>query len=723
MYTPRAMLALATHLLLLGATVSDGDFLRDYAQTRRFMAGRPAGARATPDGASVIFLRASAREPAQMLFAFDVSTGQTRELLTPDQLLKGAAETLSVAEKARLERMRVSARGFTSFRLSPDGARILVVLSGKPYVVFRATGQVQALKVGPGATIDPQFSPDGTHVFYVRDNDVHVVNLAKNTERRVTRGGTEEKPHGLAEFIAQEEMSRFSGYWPSPDGKQLVFQETDHAGLEVFGIADPMHPENAPDRFPYPRAGKMNAAVRLGLTPVAGGKVTWLSWDAARFPYVATVRWPAKGALTVLVQNREQTAQRLLQVDVRTGKTKLLLEETDAAWLNLAQEFPKWLKDGTGFFWMTEKHGGPEVELRRADGALDKSWVLPQAGYVNLVGYDDASRTLYFSGGPSATQTSVWKVVEGGAPVELPLFGPNPGTTTATLSDNGTLLVASHTSLTQMPTWAVFKVDGTRVGDLPSVAVEPSLPLSVTIADVGGFATAVIRPKDFKAGKKYPVVLNVYGGPGHLEVFHSYRENLLLQWLANQGFIVVKLDGRGTPRRGRDWERSIKFDFASTALDQVAGLKALSKVVPEMDLGRVGTYGWSFGGYLSALLGLTQPELIRASIAGAPVVDWRDYDTHYTERYLGLPDAQAQSYEKSSLLTFAANARTPLLLIHGTADDNVYFLHSLKLSDALFKAGKKHELLPLANFTHMVPEPLVQQRLWERMAQFFKENL
>jgi dipeptidyl-peptidase-4 len=199
---------------------------------------------------------------------------------------------------------------------------------------------------------------------------------------------------------------------------------------------------------------------------------------------------------------------------------------------------------------------------------------------------------------------------------------------------------------------------------------------------------------------------------------------LPLQWLANQGFVVVRLDGRGTPGRGREWERAISHDLATIpAQDQIAGLKALGARFAEMDMARIGAYGWSFGGYMAALLAMKHGDVVKYGVAGAPVSDWLDYDTHYTERYLGVPNGPSPAYEVSSLLTYAKDAKGGLLLIHGTADDNVYFSHTLKLSDALFRAGKAHEVLPVANLTHMVPEPLIMQRQWERIARAFKEHL
>jgi dipeptidyl-peptidase-4 len=238
------------------------------------------------------------------------------------------------------------------------------------------------------------------------------------------------------------------------------------------------------------------------------------------------------------------------------------------------------------------------------------------------------------------------------------------------------------------------------------------------------FYAAIVRPRDFDPKKKYPVIVYTYGGPTHAVVSQSMRGWLLPQWLADQGFIVVTLDNRGTAGRGPVWERAVYQKFGSVPLDdQVAGLQALGKQFPELDLERAGIYGWSFGGYLSALAVLKRPDVYKAAVAGAPVTDWEDYDTHYTERYLGLPKENPKAYQEASLLTYAADLKRPLLLIHGTADDNVYFRHSLKLADALFRNGKEFELVPLSGLTHMVPEPVVMENLYLRIARHFQKHL
>ncbi len=704
-------------------------FLHQYAETRRFMSGRPVKPRITPDEKTILFLRAQPTSATQTLFAFDVATGETKELLTPALILQGAEEQLTVEEKARRERMRVSARGFTTYALSEDGQRILVGLSGKLYVYERPTGKVLELKTGPGV-IDPHFSPDGKQVAYVREHDVYRLDLATNQEQRVTRGGTAEKTHGLAEFVAQEEMRRYSGFWWSPDAKHLAYTESDTSGVEKLTIVDVMHPERGGTTFPYPRPGKANAVVRLGVTPVSGGKTVWVAWDAKKYPYLATVAWKKGGPLTVLVQNRTQTEQQLLAVDPRTGKTRMLLTEKDDAWLNLDQDFPRWLEDGSGFLWYTERNGGPEVELRNPDGSLARSWVKPDAGFFGMARFVDADRTLYFHGDPNPTQSYLWRVKDGGAPEKIATGTRAPASEAfAHVSKAGGLLVAMSQTASTMPRLQVLRPDGTRVGELPSVAVAPPFTPKVEFFQVGSerFHAAVIRPRDMKPGVKLPVVVKVYAGPTTTVVRHGMAENLLNQWMADKGFLVVKFDGRGTPLRTAAWERAVKHDFATVTLDdQIAALQSLAQQVPELDLSRVGIEGWSFGGYMAALAVLKRPDVFKAAVSGAPVVDWLDYDTHYTERYLGLPQEHPEAYEKSSLLTYARDASKPmrpLLLIHGTADDNVYFFHTLKLSNALFLAGKPHDLLPLSGLTHMVPDPLVTQRQYERVLGYFQQHL
>lgn len=702
----------------------DASYLRRHAETRGFMLGRPVQPQPTPDGKAVLFLRSQPRQAQLRLYEFDLASGKTRELLTPEMVLRGVQEKLTPEEKARRERQRVSVGGFTRFQLSEDGARILVSLSGKLYVVERGNGTVQKMNTGPGTLLDPRFAPDGKSVAFVRDNDLHVLDLAGQKETPVTKGGSERRTHGLAEFVAQEEMGRFSGYWWSPDSKHLAYEEADADGVEIWHVADPIHPDRPANPTFYPRPGKANVKVRLGIVAATGGKTTWVKWDEQKYPYLAAVRWAHSGPLTILVQTREQTEQVLLRVDPRTGKTTGLLIERDPVWVNIHSDGPRWLKDGS-FLWSSEGPTGPRLEQREPNGARSRVLVPAEQGYQGMVDVDPDAGSVVYKASTDPTEAHLFRLaLESGKPVALT---KEPGIYNAVFSKNHAIYALQASTASSMPVTTVHARDGKLLGTLPSVAEDPPFVPRAELVKVGaepGFYCSILRPHTFDAGKRYPVIVHVYGGPHHQQVLAPMSTRLIDQWLADQGFIIVSIDNRGTPGRGRDWERAIGKHFGTVPLeDQIAGLKALGRRFPEMDLDRVGIYGWSFGGYMSALAVLRRPSVFKAGVAGAPVVDWLDYDTHYTERYLGLPDKEPSAYREGSLLTYAQGLKRPLLLVHGTADDNVYFRHTLKLADALFRAGKDFEVLPLSGLTHMVPDPVVMERLYGRFARFFEKHL
>lgn len=697
--------------------------LAQYAVTWRFRLGAPEAVRVTPDGREVLFLRSGARDFVRDLFSFDVATGVERRLLTASELLGGAEESLTAEERARRQRQRMAARGIASFQLSSDGGSILFPLSGKLYVYDRASQRVRVLADHGGAPVDPRWSPDGRSVSCVRGGELNVIDAGSGTQRALTSGATEGITHATAEFVAQEEMERMAGYWWSPDSATLAYQETDEREVERFQIADPMHPERAPDAFAYPRAGRRNAVVRLGLVSANGGPTTWAQWDRDAFPYLASVTWDAGAPLTILVQNRAQTEERLLAV-APDGSTRELLRETDPAWVNIDPSTPRWLPNGGGFLWSTERGGRWQLELRRADGSLDRVLVPPDVGYRRLINVDSVRRVVRFLASDEPSEQHVWR-----ATLDAPST-PERETTQAgehdALVGSGGVRVVHRNALAEPSTWTVLRDDAVA-GALTSNIEEPVVVPRVELVQVGDdhLRAAIVRPSNYRAGRRYPVLLMVYGGPHAQMVGNARGRFVLAQFFAEQGFVVVSLDGRGTPHRGRDWERAIHRAFGDVPLDdQVRGLQALGARYPELDLGRVGVYGWSFGGYLAALALLRRSDVFRAGIAGAPVADWRDYDTHYTERYLGVPTGDDdETYRRSSLLTWADGLRHPLLVLHGTADDNVYFLHGVRLSDALFRAGRTHEFIPLAGSTHSVADPAVATALYRHMATFLRRNV
>ncbi len=715
-------------------TTADASFLDAFAETGRFRYGQPRAIEVLPDGSGVLYLRSGARDSEGKLYLWDPETREERELLTAADLTENGEEELSAEERARRERMRLTARGIASFRLSPDATRILIPLSGRLFLVDRAQigqdGAVRELESSAGRAIDPRFSPDGSHIATVRGGDLYVIDVATGAEVRLTTRPSDEVENGLAEFVAQEEMGRMRGFWWSPDSRSIAYQQTDHSGMERMHILDPMHPEHEPQAWPYPRPGETNARVRLGVLPISGGPTRWVEWDHERFPYLATVRWPRSGPLTLLVQDREQEEESLLAADPSSGETRPLLSESDDAWINLDQTAPRWLSSGEQFLWSSERDGEWRLELRGADGSLVRALSPEGFGYRSTLHVDEDAGVVWVTASAEPTETHVYT---------LPLSGEGdptrhteePGEHEAVFGRGTDLWV--HVSQTEDgEVESAVRRGDEALGVLPSNLEAPPFMPNLSFETVGRreWRAVVVRPRDFDESLRYPVIVHVYGGPHVRYVTKTPRRYLLSQWQADHNFIVVTIDGRGTPGRGREWERAIDGDFISAPLeDQVEALQQLGDRHPEMDMERVGVWGWSFGGYFSAMAALRRPDIFRAGVAGAPVSEWRDYDTHYTERYIGLPEEEGTegSYHASSVLTFAGEApeadHRPLLIIHGTADDNVYFSHALKLQNALFQSGRPADLLALSGLTHMVPEANVVRRMHQRVMRFFESHL
>lgn len=718
------------------------DVLKTISETNSFTLGRPSHIRIVPDASAVLFLRGGATNRSASLYELDVASGKERLLLSAETLLGGAKEMLSVEEKAARERKRISTGGFTAFELAQDGQRIVLQLSGKIYVFDRKSGFFGEIPLPKGVLLDARLSPNAEYLSFVRDHDLYVAKIGVpksaggmidvGSVTQLTTGGSEDLSHGLAEFVAQEEMHRFVGYWWSPDGLGIAYQETDNAPLDRFTIADAAHPESPPNIFAYPRAGKNNAVVRLFVVGIDGKKRTEINWDRAPYPYLARVVWQKNAPLSLLVQSRDQKSELFLGADVGTGKTELLHREEDAAWLNLSNTLPRWLPDGKSFLFGTEKNGAWEVERHYLAPAKRVETVIEgSAGFSQLIHVDPARDTIFFNGGASPIEQHVFRgSLSKAKPIQQ--LTPAGGENDAQVSNDSSLLVLTRTTQDAMARSTVHKlgdqplsIDGAV--ELASKAMEPTYRPNMELVapdKAGGFNAVILRPHDFAKGKKYPVVLYVYGGPGFTIVHPSMTTYFIPQWIADHGFAVVALDGRGTPRRGREYERALRGKFGSVPLeDQVQGLQALAKNYPELDIARVGVYGWSFGGYMAGLSVLRRPDVFKVAVAGAPVVDWTYYDTHYTERYLGLPDQDPEAYASSNLLTYAAGLERPLMLVHGIADDNVYFAHTLQLADALFRAKKPFTLLPLVGLTHQVADPTVREALYTRIVDFLGEAL
>ncbi|GAN55284.1 DPP IV N-terminal domain-containing protein [Tanticharoenia sakaeratensis] len=703
--------------------------MADLAQTRAFSLGLPNSAAPTPDGRSVLFLRSGPRDTTLHLYRYDTATKQTTELARPDS----GPEHLTVEERAQRERARQSLTGITHYLIAPDSQSVIATLGGHLERIDLATGKTTPI---PGSWISPRLAPDGRHIAAVKDDDLYSIDLATGQATRLTSGGSETLTHGLAEFAAAEELQREDGTWWSPDSQTLLYEEADSTGVEPHYIANLGDPAQKPTEFRYPRAGTANAKTRLGLMPSAGGPTHWIDWDHDRYPYIARIAWRKTGGLFVVLLNRAETEELVLAVDPATGATREVLHDTDAQWLSLTpwegsggHDLPVALADGPnipqgGFLWAAQRGPHWQLELHDHDGHLVRALTPQSLPFVALNNYDAKAGTVLATVQTSRIDTGLVRIDL--ATGQITTLVATPGVHRATFTPGGhSLFVDTFSSADGTRQSIIRTPDGTAIGTLPPVAEKPTLALHTEFTTLGAddLDSLIIRPDNFNPNRHYPVLLSVYAGPGYKTVWHtpaSYYED---QCLANQGFIVTSFDGHGTPGRDHDFERATKNDVIDLPLhDQVEGLQAAGRKYRQIDLARAGVYGWSFGGYFTAMATIRRPDVFKAGNAGAPPVDWTDYDTAYTERYLGTPQSDPDGYHKSDVLTYAPNLSRPLLIMHGATDDNVYFENTMKLTQSLLAAGRPYNLLLLPG-THMLPNPQIRLRVSQARAEFFKQTL
>ena len=686
-------------------------FPRDYAVTRRFSLGEPRSFAVTGNGQWVIFLRSrSGTDPVTCLWAFDVESAKERLVADPALLLEDSAERaeLPEAEQRRRERARESAEGITSYALDEAGEQACFAVSGQLFVVDIADGRMLPL-AATGSVFDPRLDPTGVRVAYVADRALRMV--GRFDEDRLLVG--EEDPDiswGLAEFVAAEEMGRSRGYWWSPNGQQLAVCRVDTRAVTTLYVADPANPDRVPTPHRYPRAGETNATVELFVISLDDAQVK-LRWDEQAFPYLASVFWSADRPLTLVVQSRDQRRVEVLVADVVSGATRRVSHDEDEIWVELVAGAPRWLGDA-----LVTVIDGAEARRVELDGRVVTPKELQVRAVLGTLGED-----LLISGSLDPTEVHLFRVSAQGRTQQLTSVSGVHGGVAA-----GEVMVLTRRSMDSFGTTVEVQVGGEVVAQLASLAERPKLTPRGGFYVVGDrqLRTVLLLPRKKSLTPPFPVLLDPYGGPHAQRVLRSRNELLVSQWFADQGFAVLIVDGRGTPGRSPQWERAVWGDLAGPVLDdQVDALHALAAVEDRLDTERVGIRGWSFGGYLAALAVLRRPDVFGAAVAGAPVTDWRLYDTHYTERYLGHPEEYPEHYERTSLLDDAARLQRPLLLIHGMADDNVVVAHTLQLSAALLAAGRGHSVLPLSGVTHMTPQEVVAENLLRLQSQFLRDAL
>ncbi|MEV6926007.1 prolyl oligopeptidase family serine peptidase [Dactylosporangium sp. NPDC051485] len=685
------------------------DYPELAARTRRFSYGAPRAVTVSPDGARVIFLRSSGPEdPSDALWVYDVAARTERCLADPAKLLRDQPD-LPAAERALRERLRLSAGGIGSFALDEAGVLAAFPLGGRLFKADLLTGDVTELETA-GPVIDPRPDPTGRRIAYVTGGTLRIVD-ADGTDSLLA--GEDGVTWGLAEFIGAEEFHRFRGYWWSPDGRSILTARVDESRVPRWHLQDPSRPDQAPTTIAYPHAGATNAKVTLHVLDLDGGWVD-VHWDRETYPYLVAAAWSEQNGPLLAVLRRLQQHGLVIAVDPRTGETQVHAELADPRWVEPVPGTPAHLADGRVLVGGELGHDGYDARCLFADGSL----ITPPNLYLRRVaGRLDGDLVVEASDGePSEQHVFVIPVSHSGP--RATRLTTEPGWHQAQAAGR-TVVIGSQTLEAGGVAYTVIH-NGEPVGVIPSLAAAPPYAPRPALERVTDrrVPTGVLYPRSHVAGRKLPVLVAIYGGPGHQEVVAARGRWQEKQWWADQGFAVVSIDNRGTPGVAPSFDKAIHRRFSDVILaDQVDALQGLAGKHPDLDLTRVGIRGWSFGGWLSALAVLRRPDVYHCAVVGAPVADWSLYDTAYTERYLGLPVDAPDVYAHNSLIELAAeppvrpdDAR-PMLLVHGLVDDNVAAAHTLRLSAALLAAGRPHSMIPLTGATHMAAGGLAEKLL------------
>ena len=683
-------------------------FPRQYARTQRLSLGEPRNFTVSPDGSRVVFARStSGQDSVNSLWVLNLATGVETQILDPRTVGTDLSQ-LTAEELRRRERAREGAGGVVTYACDGAVAHAVTVLGGYIVHVDLMSGAVTLPNIQPGV-FDVRLSPDGAHISYVRGSQLCVADLTGN-ERVVASETSDTVTWGSAEFVAAEEMGRMRGYWWSPDSQHIAACRVDVADVPVWHIADPAHPNLPPVEHRYPAAGSMNATVSLHVFGVVETSRVDVQLNGS-WEYLNSVSW-GTGGFIAQTQTRDQRHIDVHLIDAGTGTSTVVFTDEDDAWVELVPGVPALL--GSGRLVVCADRNG----VRRL--VVDERSVTPDHLQVRSV--ISVSDTILFAANDVSTP---WQQ-------DVYSFDTHSGSLSQITNSHGMvsasgtseiLVTRTSTMDTTGPTFTVH-FNNTEV-HVASHAETPLVDPNVRIMSVGprGIPVAILTPRDGLT-TKLPVLFDPYGGPHAQRVVASNGAYLSSQWFADQGFVVVIADNVGTPGKGSAWERDVYGDLAQPVLDdQVEIVRALENLEPRADITRVGIRGWSFGGYLAALAVLRRSNVFHAAIAGAPVTDWRLYDTHYTERYLGNPSIDDSNYTKTSLMENVSTLESPLLLIHGLADDNVVAAHTLQLSSALLAAGKTHEVLPLSGVTHMTPQEVVAENLLLHQLDFLRRTL
>ena len=697
----------------------------------------PRGLSLSPDGKVVTYL--VGRDDNQDfydLWQMDISTGKRSRLIDADKLAGGE---LSDEEKARRERQRIYGQGIMEYFWADDSQSILIPASGQLYLYSVKSDAVKTLAIGDGFATDARLSPKANFVSFVRDQNLFVLNLATNKLDALTTDGKGPIKNAMAEFVAQEEMDRMTGYWWSPDESKIAFTRIDESGVELVTrneiYADGI--KLTEQRYPY--AGKPNVTIELGVVNVTDKQVNWLDLGTDKDIYLPRVKWlPDSNQLSFQWQSRNQQALDLRIANLSSKQAaKTVIEERSKAWVNLNDDV-HFLKQQSSIIWASERDGFNHLYLFDLQGKLIRQltqgdWAVDSLEYV-----DEQNGWVYFSGRKdSVVERHLYRVKLADGAKSIERISQQSGMHDSVFADNKPVYLDYFSSLQQPPQISLHDATGNNIAWVEQNTVDKNHPLHdvaglwqmpefghLTADDGQALQYRLFKPVPFDSNKKYPVVVRVYGGPHAQLVVNSWSEaDYFTQYLLQQGYAVFQLDNRGSAHRGTKFEYVIYQNMGDAEVrDQKVGVDYL-RSLPFIDGENVAIYGHSYGGYMALMSQFKAPDYFKAAIAGAPVTDWRLYDSHYTERYMGNPEVNKQGYDSGSVLPYVANYQSGLLMYHGMADDNVLFENSTRVYKALQDEGKLFQMMDYPGSKHSMRGEKVRNHLYKSLAAFLDQQL
>ena len=691
----------------------------------------------SPDGNRLTFLRAKEDDQTVLdLWAMDIEGGEPY-MLVDSQVLAPDERALTEAERQLRERARISSTGIVRYQWDRQGEAILVPLDGDLFHVTIENGEARRLMQTPQYETDARISPQGNFVSFIREQNLVITDVESGEERAITTDGGGLISWGMAEFVAQEELSRRTGYWWSPDERFIALARVDESrvdNIQRFEIGTDGSTHVVDQR--YPRAGTDNAVVELFIYDLDTDTMSPVEMAETDDIYLARINW-ASDSETAYVQvlNRMQNQLDILAVEPASGTATLWLEEDSDIWINLTTDF-RAFDDGSVLWTSEDTPGGfRHIQHRAADGSLinqvtSGDWVV---GNISAVDHDNG--LIYFTGWMETPLERHLYVVPLDGSADPVAITSGQGRWSGRFNRGATAFVGTYSNPSTPPQSGLYGIDGIRIRWIEENRLDESHPYgpyadahitptygTLTAADGSELQYQIYLPTDFDPAQQYPVVQYVYGGP-HAQVVHRGWQGTRAQLFAQRGYIYFSIDNRGAWNRGRDFEGHIQRAMGSVEVeDQLVGLNYL-KSLPYVDADNIGLWGWSYGGYMTLMTTLQAPGEFAAGVAGAPVTDWALYDTAYTERYMDHPDANFDGYAQSSVFAHVENYETPLFLIHGMADDNVIFANSVRLYAQLQEQKSEFEMMTYPGQRHGVRGEERQTHMWTAIFDYFDRHL